>query len=299
VLRVRETDNKLTPDTELTENKFTPDTSFAGPTVRALAAHWLDQAAQAAGRVRGAEALHDFRTSLRRLRVCLSAYRKELGAAGSRGLRRRFKRLSRETNPGRDAKVRAVWLRGRSRRLRGPGALALKRLAASHEVFLAREQRRFSTRILTRFRSAARLLRRRLQSRPRCGKRYATAAARAVARAAREMDRRFAVVRRGGNERDLHVARIRVKRLRYLLEPFAPKDRRVRSLVAGLQKLQTLLGELHDRHGIAACRLPQAAAQARDEAARLEGALRRGWLRPGRERRLIRSALAFSRALRA
>ncbi len=105
------------------------------------------------------------------------------------------------------------------------------------------------------------------------------------------MDRRFKLLRRTEDERDAHIARIRVKRLRYLLDPF--KDTGV--LVQQLHQLQTLLGELHDLHTLAAEPFPKAAALARTEIKPLEDLLRKEWLTPKKDRRLTHQARAMAR----
>jgi CHAD domain-containing protein len=101
-------------------------------------------------------------------------------------------------------------------------------------------------------------------------------------------------VRRGGTPAQLHAARIRIKRLRYLLEPFARADAAARRLAAQLRELQDLFGKLHDLHELMACAVPPAAEPARLEARRLERDLRRSWLKTGREKRLLSAARCWS-----
>jgi CHAD domain-containing protein len=82
-----------------------------------------------------AEALHDFRVAVRRLRSTLAAYKPEL--AGSVGKReaRRLRTAARGTNAGRDLEVQLAWLdvqRGRMYSRQRPGAAWLRaRLAAA------------------------------------------------------------------------------------------------------------------------------------------------------------------------
>jgi len=264
----------------------------------ALAARWLKRTRDAAGRLRqgsDGDALHDFRTSLRRLRVLLSSYRGPLGRAATKTVRRRLKLLARSTNAARDAEVWAQWLRGRPGARRATEAAALTKLRVHCEAARGRHKKRLLSHTLKRVYKIADELKRRLARVRGSKRRYGGEAARAIAKAARQMDRRFNVVRRGGAERDAHVARIRVKRLRYLLEPFAARNSRARRIVVALQELQALLGELHDRHGLAA----HIGRPAQAEADRLERTLRQAWLRPGLDRRLIADALAFSRALKS
>ncbi len=84
----------------------------------AVALAYLDDAVAAAKRLSDrsdAEALHDFRVTIRRLRVTLRTY-PSLQASVSRKLRRRLRRLVRATNPARDAEVQLAWFVERARR---------------------------------------------------------------------------------------------------------------------------------------------------------------------------------------
>src|SRR6185436_16839036 len=88
--------------------------SSAEEGARLLALGLLDQAHAAADRVghaQDAEALHDLRVALRRLRSCLRAYDAILGPAIPKRLQRRMRKLAKRTGPGRDAEVRLKWLR--------------------------------------------------------------------------------------------------------------------------------------------------------------------------------------------
>src|SRR5262245_37691877 len=80
---------------------------------RLVALAYLDQAAAAAERLHDpgdAEALHDFRVGMRRLRSCLRSYDDLLGPSlGDKG-QRRLARIAGRTNPGRDAEVQLGWL---------------------------------------------------------------------------------------------------------------------------------------------------------------------------------------------
>ena len=78
------------------------DHDDAARAAASLSNHWISKA-------KAATNLHDFRTSLRRLRVILSAYRKLLGPVASKGMRRRLKHLSRSTGAWRNTEVWADW----------------------------------------------------------------------------------------------------------------------------------------------------------------------------------------------
>ncbi|MBI5244922.1 MAG: CHAD domain-containing protein [Elusimicrobia bacterium] len=260
-----------------------------------ISAGRLREAAKAARRMLQAgdlEALHDFRTSLRRLRVTLSFYRSSLGKAASKSMLSKLKALARSTNPGRDAEVWARWLR----RAKAPDPrvkAALESLAARFERERDRAYKDFRARSLRAFKEIEGELHHRLSRAMAAESKdsFILAAASAIQAAAKELSRRLGRLKEGADERDFHVARIRVKRLRYLLEPFSAK-----SLIAELKRLQTLLGELHDMDGLAKAGGPQAGPLARRRARRLEAAVRRDWL-SSRGQKLIQEAVSFSRTL--
>jgi hypothetical protein len=81
--------------------------------VARVAREYLGDAESALGRLRNArdiEALHDFRVAVRRLRSLLRAYRRWIGRAGGKKVRRRLRDLGQATNAGRDAEVQVAWL---------------------------------------------------------------------------------------------------------------------------------------------------------------------------------------------
>src|SRR5260370_5268257 len=120
--------------------KLPPDL-VSGPAAHAAAviglAH-LDEARAAVARLadpEDAEALHDFRVGLRRLRTLLRAFRPELGDAVPKRLQRRLREMTRATTAARDAEVQLtpgrVQRRGVGRR---PGlSWFVARLAARRE----------------------------------------------------------------------------------------------------------------------------------------------------------------------
>src|SRR5918998_1337794 len=85
---------------------------FADEATRLLALTYLDEIALAERRLadpQDAEALHDFRVALRRLRSCIRAYRNELKGSVSKRMRRSLRELMLVTNEGRDAEVHLEW----------------------------------------------------------------------------------------------------------------------------------------------------------------------------------------------
>src|SRR3954468_378564 len=92
-----------------------------------VALRYLDDAAAAATRLTDradAEALHDFRVALRRLRVTVRAY-PDLRTAVSKKNRRRLRKLARETNPIRNAEAQIAWFRDHTAQFTPPQRAAL------------------------------------------------------------------------------------------------------------------------------------------------------------------------------
>ena len=86
-------------------------------TARLLALSFVDEATEAVERLEkkaDAEALHDFRVGLRRLRSCLRAYRPHLKGSVSKKIRTRIKELASSTNVARDTEVQLAWLQPRA-----------------------------------------------------------------------------------------------------------------------------------------------------------------------------------------
>src|SRR5262245_23537924 len=80
---------------------------------RHVALQYLGDATRARGRLddpEDAEALHDLRVSLRRLRSLERAYRPQLEDSISKKLRRRLRTLASATNIARDSEVQIEWL---------------------------------------------------------------------------------------------------------------------------------------------------------------------------------------------
>jgi CHAD domain-containing protein len=241
---------------------------------RLIALAYLDQAAAARSRLQDeadAEALHDFRVALRRLRSGLRAYREPLKGSVPRKLAKRLKRLAGATGPGRDAEVQLEWLRGRGSKLGS-------QQRQGHTWMLARLNGRMKeaygdlqAEIERDFPGVDGDLRRHLSvyrtkvfldpetPPPTLGVVTAEILRGQVA----ELEDHLAKVRHADDVNEAHRARISAKRARYLLEPFAeelPESCAV--VVKRFKALQDLLGDLHDAHV-----LGQELAEAVEEAA--------------------------------
>lgn len=198
------------------------------------------------------EALHDLRVAIRRLRSTVEAYWPHLEDTVGRGDRRRLVRLARATNPTRDLEVLVDWLRAQLPALepaeRAGAEELLRTLAADHEagVLALRDEP------LAGFQRAADRLEARLS-------RYqvnldgtgpsamlATSAADQAGALAADLRQHLGAATSLAAGRLLHRARIRAKRLRYLLEPWRNALAGAADLLDRLRSLQDLLGDLHD-----------------------------------------------------
>ncbi|HXY30229.1 MAG TPA: CHAD domain-containing protein [Gemmatimonadaceae bacterium] len=203
-----------------------------------------------------AEALHDFRVALRRLRSWLRAYDETLeGSIGNR-LRRRLRRLARATGASRDLEVHLAWLDQQR-----PGALRREQAGIDllHEQLVERRHR--ADQILARaversFTRAAHQLRRSLRNytvvvhldNGSAPPTFAGTTAELISVHAEALQEHLSTVHSVADETEAHAARIAAKRLRYLLEPLAAETPATLAIVDRLKALQDVLGDLHDAH---------------------------------------------------
>jgi CHAD domain-containing protein len=227
--------------------------------VRGSCERFLVEAEVAAARLADpadAEALHDLRVALRRLRSQLRAYRPFLPRSTKKGLRQRLRELAAATGDARDVEVQLAWLEAERDAIdpadRGAFEFLVGRLSRRGER-VALGARLAAASALPPI--ARRLVRRlaRDQASPSTTARFADAAAERLASAARELFDHAARVASAHDERQAHQARIAAKRLRYLVEPLRDADHEqvaasARALVKHLKEVQDVLGELHDAH---------------------------------------------------
>ena len=236
-----------------------------GRALARLASLYLKDAAGACRRLADpadAEALHDFRVALRRLRSLLRAYRPWLGDALPRKLRRRLRKLVRRTGPARDAEVQLAWLRAAqpdAGEAEGPGVqwlvddLAARRDAEYHGLRAALPAAfpRLRQRLRVRLAHVADTV-----TSP-----FGAAAAQRLREAADDLQAHLAQVQGAADEAEIHRARIAGKRLRYLLEPLAGALPGGKALVKELRALQDCMGAIHD-HQVLGAELLRAAERA-------------------------------------
>ncbi len=226
-----------------------------------------------------AEALHDFRVGLRRLRSQLKAFREWVADEVPRRLERRLRKAARATNRGRDAEVQARALEQLAAAGGGLSSDAARALAAGLARRLEADRDEASESSIDRARRDFEEVRRALDKRLRIvhlevdlsaslelggvtgretgESNFGEIAARQIAARLARVRERFAAARGIDPPDALHAARIEGKRLRYLLEPMREVDPNVGPLLVDLKRLQDILGEFHD-----ACVLQQIAGEA-------------------------------------
>lgn len=248
---------------------------------RRLALGFLDQAAAAKDRIsdpEDIEALHDFRVGLRRLRSTLRSYNDLVAKSVGKKLGKRLKALADSTGEGRDSEVALAWLDAVAQSDMPPPASARpghrwlrSRLAAVRD----RAYAEIAETIEADFGPLAERLRERLSvyraevrlDAASARRRFGDEAAAALGDLAGRIETELAAIGSAEDEEAAHRARITAKRIRYLLEPFAPESPPARAAVKKLKQLQELLGELHDAHVLERT-LAEAAEEAGAERAR-------------------------------
>jgi CHAD domain-containing protein len=229
----------------------------AGKAAREVASRQLEEWVRARhrmGRPKDSDVLHDFRVALRRLRSALRAFRDVLPLRP--GLRRGLRRLARATNESRNLEIFREWL------AQQPATMTARQRKGARWLNsrLSARQRRADQEMGDRIRRRFSTLRRDLADGPadlRGGGRGARTpkTARVIRRVVRqetvELDRLLQQVHSMRDRDPAHAARISVKRIRYLLEPFAEEISGGPALIERLRDLQTILGEVHDAHVMA------------------------------------------------
>ncbi len=206
---------------------------------------------------RDEEALHDLRVGVRRLRSTLRSFRPWLRDTLRRRDERRLREHAAGTNEARDAEVGLAWLATQR------ASLDAERLRPGLELYAARLGERRGggaadrERLFERHASLSRKLARRLSRYERrideggwrSGPSFAAALSGLLASSLAELQARLHAPSGPEDEAGIHRARIRGKRLRYLLEPLrGTPGVDARDAVKRLKGLQDLLGELHDLH---------------------------------------------------
>jgi CHAD domain-containing protein len=207
----------------------------------------VDAALAAAGRLPDAgdaDALHDFRVAVRRLRSALRAYRPWLGRAASRKVRRALRDLGRATNVGRDAEVQAEWLASNGHSLSPQARAGVAKLAQRLRKHRSLPVEQLQAELV----AIADKILKRLKLPDHAGGDFKIVYAALLAEHTAAVNARLAEISTPDQVEEAHEARIAVKRLRYLLEPLAGELVGAPPLLESVETLQNLLGELHDSH---------------------------------------------------
>ena len=227
--------------------------------VRVIARGLLDEVLAAHARFEKdeADALHELRVALRRLRSWLRAFRPELSDTVKGRTRRRLRDLAAVTGEARDAEVTLAFIERQSHlpsRARAGIRAVVGQLEHERDHHV-RGLRRTLARDVSR---AARDLERQLESywerhsidEPSVVRPMAEVFGDALRHHVKQVESALARIEPPGKAEHVHRARIAAKRLRYLLEPLSDAlgaDEPIRQL----QALQRQLGDARDAHRIA------------------------------------------------
>lgn len=197
------------------------------------------------------EALHDFRVALRRARSLLRAFRPWLPPV-PRKWRRQLRALARATNAARDTEVMLEWLKAERRKIQAKHRSGydwlLDRLDGRYQAACAEIARE----VLDGFAGIEKRSRLILVSRAKRGRgskppvSYAAVTADLIRQHASELNKRLADIDSIEEADAIHAARIRGKRLRYLIEPLADELPSARGLVSEMKRFQDRVGVLCD-----------------------------------------------------
>jgi CHAD domain-containing protein len=213
------------------------------------------------------EFLHQLRVGLRRLRSALRAFRDALPAKPAKRLARSLRKLSPKLGRARDWDVLVERLQARA----APAGL-LARARRQRDAARKAACRTIGSKAFARFADQARSLVPDRETRP-----VTQFGAAALERAHRKLMKQARGIR-WQDAAGRHAVRIRVKRLRYSCEFFAPAfaAKRASAYLAALKDLQDILGKLND---IAVGRSLMPEAESGAEEAALLAKLEPAWAR--------------------
>jgi len=241
------------------------------------------------------EEVHGFRVALRRLRSWLRASGDLLRDDVSRDARSALRRMARRAGAARDAQVQWTWLIAPAMRLGAPAARAAQWLAAERVTLYAGEREQLQRRVAAHWPQLATTLAASLTAHgeaparpaePTLAQHLAPALAHDLELARRALDR----IEHPSQDALIHRARIKVKRLRYLLEALEHRSPHRTRALAQLRLLQEALGELRDAHEMSDLLLPLIATR--------RGSRRPAVWRPAVRRPPLRDLRALRAALR-
>lgn len=247
---------------------------------RRVAIAFVDEAREAAASLligADAEALHDLRVALRRLRSVMRFFERELEESVKKKAKRRLRAIAQATGEGRDAEVQLAWIESQLTRNDWTERAGARWWASSLRTTKDRAYEKLESELvpeltallpalkesLGRFREERSLLGD--VPRPSFGQHVATH----LTRETQELAQALSSVRSLEDETVAHQARIHGKRIRYLIEPLKDELEEAREAAGILKALQDKLGDLND-HAVRTAALTHAIeAQAVDRARRL------------------------------
>jgi CHAD domain-containing protein/CYTH domain-containing protein len=230
-----------------------------------------------------ADALHDFRVALRRLRSWLRAFDPELDRAVSRKTRRRLRVIARTSNESRDGEVQLAWLREQTSRVPTDARPGLDWFARHLATRKRKSDERFRKRLAKDFDRTYAALDEALASAAdqtkdtgagATDRTLSTVVASLIRTQTDRLELRLAAVRGLRDGVEAHRARVAGKQLRYVLEPVADSIPGAAVTVARLKALQDALGELHDAHILIEAVAGAIATAAEERAQRFVAAVR-------------------------
>ena len=191
--------------------------------------------------------LHAFRVAIRRLWSLMRAYGPWLGRVAGRKVVRRLEGLTLATNAARDAEVGIHWLLAQRDQLARDERAGFNVLLRRLEGRRRRAYKSIGRSLGRDFSATARLIGHRIRDtrEPELQPFRATILDR-LEPAVTKFREQVAAIAGADDEKNIHKSRIRVKRLRYLVEPLCNDCAEARALVRPLKRMQMLLGDLHD-----------------------------------------------------
>lgn len=223
---------------------------------RLVALALLAEAASARDRLGGsdADALHDFRVAVRRLRSWLRSLDPWLDESVPKKTVRRLAKAARATGRSRDAEVHLEWLAAQRLTLNARQRYGVDWLIEHLQAERQDDDALVGTKATRLFdRARAKLVSTLPEYTARVDQgeteeSLAAVMGNLVRQRAERLAERLGRVESFDQARRVHRARIAAKRLRYLIEPIAEAVPHAPALVAELASLQTTLGDCHDVH---------------------------------------------------
>ena len=201
----------------------------------------------------GNEEVHDFRVAVRRLRSWIRAASDLLEGDLPRRDRAALRRLARRAGAARDAQVEWQWLTAPGEPFSAPAARAAQWLADQRLADYVAERNRLQGRVGDRWPVLASALAGALASARDAGGPPESLGAHLSSVLAHHLASAHAALERIEHRTQvalIHRARIKVKRLRYLVEAVDAQTPAGERALRVLRVLQDTLGELHDAHVI-------------------------------------------------